>query len=186
LSGKSHPDVREVAERIVEESRGRKPGHRAAIRALVWQLMVLLHRLPGVGRQAAPPEQTGQGIGRVAPALEHLARHCADAISIPELAALCHMSVTNFRRVFRRATGQSPHPYLTNLRLQMASTLLSGTDRKVLDVSLTVGYVTLSSFNRHFRAAFGMTPLDWRRGRLLTSRTGKLTRSGQKKRQTGN
>ena len=172
MTARNHPEIVDVTRRIVAEAQTRSAGYRAAIRALVWQLMVLLHRVPrGSSRQvggAAIRHGAGvhvrQSMGRIAPALAHLTRHSADPIAIPELAAQCHTSVTNFRRLFRQATGQSPLHYLTNLRLQMASTLLTGTQRKVLDISQTVGYETLSSFNRHFHNHFGMSPRQWRRG----------------------
>ena len=178
MTARDQPEIIAVTRQLIEESTHQRPGYQTAIRALVWQLMVLLHRLPAGGHRTARNAQERKvfqaaaraNLGRIGAALEHLARHCAEPIAIPALAALCHTSVTNFRRLFRQATGLSPHQYLTHLRLQMASTLLAGTDRKILDISQAVGYETLSSFNRHFLHAFGMAPRQWRQGRVAPSK----------------
>lgn len=163
MNARTQPEIVEVARCMADEAAGRRSGYRLAIRALAWHLMVLLHRLPAAGRVADGGER-GE-IRRVGAALEHLAQHYAEPLPIPSLAALCHSSATNFRRLFRKATGQSPLQYLTNLRLQMASTMLSGSGRTILDVSQSVGFETLSSFNRHFRRTFGMSPGAWRNKR---------------------
>jgi transcriptional regulator GlxA family with amidase domain len=99
---------------------------------------------------------------RIAAALDYLAGHHVEPIRVGELARLCHVSVTHFRRLFNQAVGRSPAQYLQRLRVRMAAALLESTDRKVLDVSLEVGYPTLSSFNRHFRSVMGMAPREWR------------------------
>jgi AraC-like DNA-binding protein len=100
---------------------------------------------------------------RIAPALQRLASAYMQELRVDDLADACHMSTTHFRRVFGRATGRAPLQYLNHIRIQAASALLASTDRSVLDISLTVGFRTLSSFNRQFKAIRGMSPRSWRK-----------------------
>jgi AraC-like DNA-binding protein len=51
------------------------------------------------------------------------------------------------------------------MRMQMAAAILRSTDRPVTDVSLSVGFDSLSSFNRLFRRYFECTPVQWRKNR---------------------
>ena len=147
---------------MLDEMRNCPPGYRPAVRALAWALMVRLHRLAPPAGQAAPPQPPSAAIERVAPALEYLAEHHDRTVTVGGLARLCHTSETNFRRLFRSAVGRSPREYLVDLRIHMAAALLQETRRSVLDISLAVGYQTLSSFNRHFKARVGKPPRAWR------------------------
>jgi len=162
LPGERHPDIAALVKELGAELAGKRPGYRSVVRGLMWAIMIRLNRLPG--RMAGEPAaSTRMDMGRVAPALQHLALHYMDPQEIGELARRCSLSLTHFRRLFSRAVGKSPRQYLTNLRMQMAATLLENTNHKVLDISLDVGYSTLSSFNRHFRAIMGISPREWRR-----------------------
>jgi AraC-like DNA-binding protein len=100
---------------------------------------------------------------RIAPALQYLGTHFTERVDVEDLARVCHLSVTHFRRLFLKAIRRSPLRYVAQLRIQMASALLENTNRTVLDISHEVGYDSLSSFNRQFRAQTGMSPREWRR-----------------------
>jgi len=157
-----HPEIPSLVREIMSEMREKKPGYRSSVRGIVWSLMIRLHRLPG--RMTGLPADTKRTeMERIAPALQMLTTRYMDPIRADEMAAACNMSTTHFRRVFRLAVGKSPLQYLNHLRIQMASCLLASTDRPVLEISLDVGFATLSSFNRHFKAQKGVSPREWRR-----------------------
>ena len=158
LSAREHPAISRVVRRMIEELREREPGAQSALRALTWELMVLLRRL-------VPALQTFSPRGdyeRLAPALQLLARDYATPLSVGRLARLCGLSEPHFRRLFTRTIGRSPCVYWNALRLRMAASMLRGTGRSVLEISQDVGFETLSSFNRQFRAHYGESPRTWR------------------------
>lgn len=157
-----HPRIAATVLDIIEELQGQAPGYRSAVRSLTWTLMTLLSRLPGVGEQEAD-EPPHTDLARIAPALSHLAANLADPLDVPSLADMCHLSVTHFFRVFKAAVGKSPLEYLMHLRIRMATSLLEGTDKPIIQVAADVGYPALSSFNRNFRAVTGVAPRGWRR-----------------------
>lgn len=160
VSPKESPEICRSIRSISEEMMVRSPNYQESIRGLVWNLMVQLHRMPGRGGDSG---QEGKGISRIAPALQYMARHYNEPLSIDELAELCFLSPTHFRRVFQDAAGIAPLKYLTALRIRIAAGLLRNTDNPILDISLDSGYPTLSSFNRQFKKHMGCSPRQWRR-----------------------
>jgi len=163
VSETEHPELTSFVHEIIVEMRDRKPGYHSSVRGIIWSLMIRLHRLPG--RTVGQPADTRRSeMERIAPALQMLASNYMNQIGIGTLAKACHMSLTHFRRIFNQAIGRSPLQYLNHLRIQMASSLLASTNHTILDISLDVGYPTLSSFNRHFKSMTGTSPREWRKG----------------------
>jgi AraC family transcriptional regulator len=72
------------------------------------------------------------------------------------------MSKYHFLRVFRRLTGVTPHQYLISARMRRAALGLASSRHPVLDVALDAGFGDLSTFNKRFRATFGVTPTQYR------------------------
>ena len=95
---------------------------------------------------------------RVLPAIEFMQRHFAQVIAIGSLAALCHLSVTQFRRRFQVATTTAPQRYLTAIRLTHAERMLQTSRLKIVDIAHLAGFASLSSFNRAFQLARRHTP----------------------------
>jgi AraC family transcriptional regulator len=76
---------------------------------------------------------------------------------------VAHLSPNHLLRTFRQVFGQSPHQYLTNLRLEHARQLLTTTDQPVGDICVAVGFTSLASFTRLFRRRYGRPPAAYRR-----------------------
>lgn len=84
-------------------------------------------------------------------------------IGLDELAALVNLSRFHFCTAFRLATGQTPHQWLTSLRIARAKEMLSDPLLPVTEIALCVGYQTPSSFAASFRKLVGATPSEFRR-----------------------
>ena len=90
-----------------------------------------------------------------------------ETLDLAALARIARLSKFHFLRVFRRAVGATPHQYLIATRLRRAAARLSQTSESVTSIAFDCGFADLSTFNAHFRAAFGKTPSEYRRsGRL--------------------
>lgn len=160
-----HPQITGLVRLLFEEMRRQAPGYRDVVRGLVWALMGLFHRLPGVRPDAAPELPSvldDLALKRLRPALQLMLNQFQEPLAINHLAARCHLSPVTFRRHFHALTGESPLHYLTRLRLQMACALLDGSRQPVSDIARAVGYPSPSNFNRHFRLHTGLSPRAWR------------------------
>lgn len=56
--------------------------------------------------------------------LDYLYAHLDKDISFEQLAAEANYSPYHFARLFKQTTGESPHQYLTRLRIEKAQRLL--------------------------------------------------------------
>ncbi|MBO5756019.1 MAG: helix-turn-helix domain-containing protein [Clostridia bacterium] len=84
-------------------------------------------------------------------------------IEMGELAARLCVSEKHFCKKFKAVFGLSPRKYLTDVRFQNACELLSETDMKVKDVSLSVGFSSQLLFCDFFKARTGISPTEYRR-----------------------
>ena len=158
---KEHPEITLVVRRLVAELDNTAPGYRSAVRALVWYLLVMLQRLvPAAGNHA---EKYPAEIERVYPALQYISNHYSENIDFLKLAELCNCSLSTFRRTFRRSLGCLPLEYVNGFRLNVATTMLTSTDRSILEIAILAGFPTLSNFNRLFKAKFQQSPRECRR-----------------------
>jgi len=92
-----------------------------------------------------------------------------DSITMEALAKRAGISLRQFNRRFKSATGQTAVKYLQHIRVEACKVLLVTTSRPFDDISPTVGYENVSFLRRVFRSDTGMTPVDFRRkfGRSL-------------------
>lgn len=86
----------------------------------------------------------------------------AHPVTVEELAFLCSMSLSTFKRRFTKIYGTSPQRWLLEQRMQVAARLLTDKHVKPGDVYDKVGYESHSSFSKSFRQVYGMTPSAYR------------------------
>ena len=84
-------------------------------------------------------------------------------LSLQTLANESGYSRVHFVRMFRAATGYSPHNYLLNLRLERARELLKNPSISLIDVALECGFSSHSHMSRLFHKSIGITPSAYRR-----------------------
>jgi len=100
--------------------------------------------------------------GQIASAINYIAQTYHTDIAVEQLARACNLSTSYFRKVFRENLGISPQQYIIRVRMSMAEHLLCTTEKKILTISEEVGFKTLSSFNRLFKKAYGISPRSFR------------------------
>jgi AraC family transcriptional regulator len=114
------------------------------------------------GDRKPPAAPTGRETRRVVEAIRLVESDAARRLELKEMAAAAGMSKYHFLRVFRRLTGMTPHRYLISARLRRAALALASSHRPVIAVALDAGFGDLSTFNKTFRAVFGLTPTQYR------------------------
>ena len=138
---------------LAEAAADRGPSMRPQVRGLLLALMAELHRLPG----RAGGEVRAEDGERLTPALQLIGRRFRENLGIPALARACRLGETTFRRAFHASFGHGPKEHLIRLRLAHAAARLRA-GRPVTEAAMDAGFTTLGSFNRLFRARYGMAP----------------------------
>jgi AraC family transcriptional regulator len=72
------------------------------------------------------------------------------------------LSPFHFSRVFKQATGMTPHQFVTRARMLHAQRLIRETSRSLIEIALEVGYTNPSHFAQVFRRVVGVTPTEFR------------------------
>jgi AraC family transcriptional regulator len=84
-------------------------------------------------------------------------------LSLASLAKESGYSRAHFLRMFRAATGLTPHRYVLERRLSTAQQLLRQSEMLLADIALKCGFSSQTHMNDVFRKRLGVTPLDYRR-----------------------
>ena len=85
-----------------------------------------------------------------------------NVISVEELAFLCYMTLSTFKRQFARIYGRSPKKWFMDKRMQRAAQMLKTTNVNLSEIYLELGYQNLSSFIQSFKQVYGTTPKQYR------------------------
>jgi AraC-like DNA-binding protein len=81
-------------------------------------------------------------------------------LKLEEVAFLCHMSLSTFKRNFTKEYKVSPGKWLQDKRLQKSKNILERGDLKPSDIYLDFGYNNLSNFSTAFKNKFGFSPKE--------------------------
>ena len=119
--------------------------------------------------ETLPSGQTGCLAGLrdplVARALALLHNAPAQDWTLDALAARAATSRSVLAERFVHFMGQPPMQYLRELRMQLASRLLTEDGAKVASVAAAVGFESEAAFSRAFKKCVGLSPDEWRRQR---------------------
>jgi len=83
-------------------------------------------------------------------------------LSLEELANTAGLSITHFSQMFRQSTGQSPHQFVLQRRIERAKEMLHAAENRVLDVAVACGFKSQEHFARVFRSLCGASPTEYR------------------------
>ena len=99
---------------------------------------------------------------RLARVIEYASVYYGRQLSTAQLAHEAGVSPFHFERLFREATGLTPHAYLTEIRMAAAQRLLTTTDLLVADIATACGYIRPTAFTAAFTSRFGEAPRAFR------------------------
>lgn len=79
------------------------------------------------------------------------------------LAGQSQLTSSQFAKLTRRIFGLTPSQYIMKTRITAGSRLLRESDKPICEIAQLCGYHDQSAFTRSFRAATGLSPLEYRR-----------------------
>lgn len=139
VSPSTGPEICRTVSLMIDELRDRPSGYQMSVTSLAGLLMVQLKRISNP-EPVRPDSGVRANMSRISPALHHLARHYTEEIEIEDLAELCHLSLSQFRRLFVATTGVPPLQYLVRVRIRMAAGILRDQpDKSIMTVASESG-----------------------------------------------
>jgi AraC family transcriptional regulator len=100
---------------------------------------------------------------RVHQVMNTVLQNPGDPHTVESLAAQASVTPSHFCRIFKRATGVSPHQYVMKTRFDRAQQLLVQSDTRIALIAESLGFTSQSHFSRAFRQVTGQTPVEFRR-----------------------
>ena len=86
-----------------------------------------------------------------------------EGVPMADLARACNLSPGHFNRAFKQTTGQPPHRWLMERRIEKAKQLLTDTTLSLAEIAMACGFADQSHFTRVFSRTTHTSPGAWRR-----------------------
>jgi AraC-like DNA-binding protein len=118
------------------------------------QLSAAANRIMVQDGEAEPP--------MIRRAKAYIAGHYGDPVGLDDIARVMHVSTFYFCKMFRKATGLTFTDYLGRIRVERAKNLLLNPHLRVSEIAYTVGFQSLTHFNRLFHRLTGESPTSFR------------------------
>lgn len=94
--------------------------------------------------------------------LDYIETHTGEPLEIEQLAAIAALSPFYYQRLFSRLVKKPVREYIKLRRLAHSCKQLANKESRILDIALDCGFGSHETFTRAFKAAFGITPAEYR------------------------
>lgn len=165
FKGREEREIAEVILRMIKVMEEQEPLYQEELKGLTLTLLIRIASRAGGGEEKGREEQPKLSRNSViiSRAVDYISKAPERPIKIEELARMCHVSETHFRRVFGECMKMTPVEYINQVRIRQACDALERTNDPVNAIAARTGFGTLSTFNRNFRQITGVTPQQWRK-----------------------
>lgn len=97
--------------------------------------------------------------------VDYISEHYDTRISVKDMAAISHLSVSQFERIFRQNFGMTPVRFVNDFRVHMACVALSKSNKTIVCIALDCGFYDHSHFSREFVRVMGKSPGQYRKSK---------------------
>jgi AraC-like DNA-binding protein len=157
LTPKELAIAEQISGEIENEQDDYQPGRFVMTRLSFQRLILFIARIYANRQMPSTPDDSG-----LSRTLEYLSHNLLKPINLGQLAEIAGMSSSHFRRLFRKAFGDSPINYLIRLRIRMACSLLEKSALPVTEIAFRCGFKDSNYFTRQFTKVMGSNPRRYR------------------------
>ncbi|ASA23276.1 AraC family transcriptional regulator [Paenibacillus donghaensis] len=162
LTLREQKEAEDLMARMLDECRMRRPYYETCVATLLAELMILLQRSESVSASGSATTKHPLH-GLVTDVATYIRAHYRQPLSLEATAEHFFISPSYLSRVFHRLTGFHFREYIVHMRVKEAERQLSETADKIQQIASSVGFEHLSHFNKTFKKATGLTPLQYRK-----------------------
>lgn len=157
----STKEIFETIRRLQKETVEEKREYELFIKGYVDVLLGLLYR--GGILHNIEENYNKSALQKIWPAIEFIDKNYQNKLSLEQLSATLNLNREYFCRIFKEATHVTPVDYVNFVRIWKAENLLTSTDHSILEISMEVGFSSVSYFNRVFKKQKKVTPSAYRK-----------------------
>lgn len=139
------------------ELEARRPGHRLYTESLCQALAVHLLRHHAKGK-AAVATRAGLPRRQLVRVLRLIEAEMDRELPLARLAKAAGLGLSQFKTLFKRSVGLSPHQYILRRRIERARHLLETERMPIAEVAVATGFANQSHLARNMRRLIGVTP----------------------------
>ncbi|MDY6875690.1 MAG: AraC family transcriptional regulator [Chloroflexota bacterium] len=90
--------------------------------------------------------------------------HLSDDLNLEQIAQAAHFSPFHFHRIFAAIIGETPHKFMSRVRLERAANMLVKMPSfSITEIALACGFSSSATFARSFKKHFGVTASSYRK-----------------------
>lgn len=95
--------------------------------------------------------------------ITYLQTCCSEHMSMSEIAEMCNVSESYFRKLFKEYSGMTPNKYLLKHKIKKAKSYLAYDNMSISSIADLLGFSDSAYFIKRFREETGMTPYEYRK-----------------------
>lgn len=152
-----------ILREMADEYKKKDSFYEKKLNLLFWQFLITLYRyqsdlfLSDINRNTLMVQKISH----------YIEEHFSEKISLADLAAEYHVSLSHLTHFFKKTTGYAPIEYLIECRISAAKQWLSSSDRSITEIVDLCGFSDESNFSRMFKKKIGVTPSAFRKSYRL-------------------
>lgn len=103
------------------------------------------------------------GYAKIGKSLEYIENNYMEDIRLKDVSDVSGFSQNYFSRLFKEVTEKNFHRYLNDYRIKKAEMLLMNPAYTISETAYTVGFSSITTFDRLFNQMKGCSPLEFRK-----------------------
>lgn len=148
---------------ILHEIACQNVGFELYIKANIISILALLSRADLLTDSS---ERFNENIaGKIMPALIYIDDHYCEHITLEEISGVLSLSSSYFCRLFKQATNSTFLEYVNFVRICKSERLLITQHNSISDIALSIGFPSVTYFNRIFKKFKGCTPTEYKKSK---------------------
>lgn len=153
-------ELQQYVQTILEEYKEKKPAYELYIKSNILNIIAFLSRYSILTDSSQFFNE--KNVEKVLPLLTYIDEHYYEPIQLNDLCRIANLNPSYLCRLFKKATNSTFVEYLNFVRICKAEHLLSSTSKSISDISLRLGFASVSYFNKIFKKFKNCTPTEYR------------------------